>query len=155
MLQEIRRTQFIKSDINTVWDFISAPANLSVITPGFMGFEFIGARVENEKMYQGQLIQYHVFPVAGIKMYWVTEITHVSDKEFFVDEQRIGPYAFWHHKHFIKEVGSGVEMTDIVHYKAPLGFLGRLANTLYIRNKLKTIFDYRYNKIEEIFNSGK
>lgn len=155
MLHEIIRKQFIISDINTVWDFISAPANLALITPDFMGFELIGDKGENEKMYPGQIIQYHVSPVAGIKIYWVTEITHVSDREYFVDEQRMGPYAFWHHKHFIREIGGGVEMTDIVHYKVPLGFLGRMANIIFVRNKLKTIFDYRYNKIEEIFNSGK
>ena len=154
MLHEIRTKQFIKSDLNTVWDFISSPSNLSVITPDFMGFEITGNTTDNEKMYPGQIIQYRVSPVAGIKMHWVTEITHVSDKEFFVDEQRMGPYAFWHHKHFIKAVEDGVEMTDIVHYKAPFGFIGDIANILIIKGKLKTIFDYRYKKIEEIFNSG-
>lgn len=154
MLHEIRTKQFIRSDLNTVWDFISSPSNLAVITPGFMGFEIIGENDENQKMYPGQIIQYRVSPVAGIKMHWVTEITHVSDKVFFVDEQRMGPYAFWHHKHFIKSVEDGVEMTDIVHYKAPFGFIGDIANFLIIKGKLKTIFDYRYKKIEEIFNSG-
>jgi len=152
MLHIIKTKQLIKSDIDTVWNFISSPANLAVITPQSMGFEIIGEKDENEKMYEGQIIEYFVSPFAGIKMHWVTEITHVKDKEYFVDEQRFGPYSFWHHKHFLKEVDGGVEMTDIVHYKAPFGFLGRIANALFIKKKLKTIFDYRYNKLEEIFN---
>jgi len=152
MLHVIKTRQLIKSDIDTVWDFISSPANLAVITPQSMGFEIIGEKNENEKMYEGQIIEYFVSPVAGIRMHWVTEITHVKDKEYFVDEQRFGPYSFWHHKHFLKAVDGGVEMTDIVHYKAPFGFLGRIANSIFIKKKLKTIFDYRYNKLEELFN---
>jgi len=152
MLHVIKNRQLIKSDIDTVWNFISSPANLAVITPQSMGFEIIGEKNENERMYEGQIIEYFVSPVAGIRMHWVTEITHVKDKEYFVDEQRFGPYSFWHHKHFLKAVDGGVEMTDIVHYKAPFGFLGRIANSIFIKKKLKTIFDYRYNKLEELFN---
>ena len=151
MLHVIKTKQLIKSDIDTVWNFISSPANLAEITPESMGFDIIGDKNETEKMYEGQIIEYFVSPVAGIKMHWVTEITHIRDKEYFVDEQRFGPYSFWHHKHFLKEIEGGVEMTDIVHYKAPFGFLGRIANALLIKKKLKTIFDYRYNKLEEIF----
>jgi len=152
MLHVIKTRQLIKSDIDTVWDFISSPANLAVITPNSMGFEIIGEKKEGEKMYEGQIIEYFVSPFAGIRMHWVTEITHLKDKEYFVDEQRFGPYSFWHHKHFLKAVDGGVEMTDIVHYKAPFGFLGRIANSIFIKKKLKTIFDYRYNKLEELFN---
>jgi ligand-binding SRPBCC domain-containing protein len=151
MLHVIKTSQLIKSDINTVWDFISSPSNLALITPQSMRFEIIGEKNENKKMYEGQIIEYYVSPFAGVRMHWVTEITHVKDKEYFADEQRFGPYSFWHHKHFLNEVDGGVEMTDIVHYKAPLGFLGKIANALVIRKKLKTIFDYRYNKLEEIF----
>jgi ligand-binding SRPBCC domain-containing protein len=152
MLQVIKTKQLIKSDIDTVWNFISSPSNLAIITPESMRFDIIGDKDDTLKMYEGQIIEYFVSPFSGIRMHWVTEITHVKDKEYFVDEQRFGPYSFWHHKHFLKEVSGGVEMTDIVHYKAPLGFLGRIANALFIKNKLKTIFDYRYNKLEEIFN---
>lgn len=153
MLHVIRTKQFIKSDIGTVWQFISSPSNLAVITPGFMHFEIIGEKNDLKKMYTGQIIEYYVSPVAGYRMHWVTEITHVSENEYFVDEQKKGPYRLWHHKHFLKEVDGGVEMTDLVHYKAPLGILGDLVNSLFIKYQLKKIFDYRYNKIEEIFNS--
>ncbi len=135
----------------TLWDFMSSAANLAKITPAYMGFHIL-SDVANTKMYPGQIIEYYVTPVAGIKMHWVTEITHVKDKEYFVDEQRFGPYSFWHHKHFLKEVPGGIEMTDILHYKIPFGFLGKIVNSLFIKNKIKEIFDYRYNKLEELFN---
>jgi ligand-binding SRPBCC domain-containing protein len=151
MLNIIQAKQFIKSDIDTVWEFISSPKNLSKITPDYMGFNIL-SDLSDGKMYPGQIIEYYITPVAGIKMHWVTEITHVKDKEYFVDEQRFGPYAMWHHKHFIKAVPGGVEMIDIVHYKAPFGIFGKIAVALFIKKKLKTIFDYRYNKMEELFN---
>ena len=88
-------------------------------------------------------------------MHWVTEITHVQDHCYFVDEQRFGPYALWHHKHFLKEVNGGVEMTDILHYKVPFGFIGKIVNYFFIKNKINEIFDFRYHKLEEIFNNGK
>lgn len=152
MLHTIRTKQLIKSDIHSVWNFISSPSNLTVITPGSMQFEVIGDENDLEKMYAGQIIEYYVSPVANIRIHWVTEITHLIENKYFVDEQRMGPYRFWHHQHFLKVVPGGVEMTDIVHYKAPFGFLGDLANELFIRKKLKSIFDYRYGKIEEMFN---
>ncbi len=152
MLHCLEAKQFIKSDLQTVWDFMSSPKNLSLITPAYMGFHIL-SDLSNTKMYPGQIIEYKVSPVAGLKMHWVTEITHVQDKQYFVDEQRFGPYAFWHHKHFLKEVPGGVEMTDIVHYKAPFGFMGRIANALFIKKQLQNIFDYRFNKVEEIFNA--
>jgi ligand-binding SRPBCC domain-containing protein len=151
MLHTLQTKQFIKRDIQTVWDFMSSPENLEKITPTYMGFKIL-SDLNNSKMYPGQIIEYYVTPVAGIKMHWVTEITHVKNLEFFVDEQRFGPYAFWHHKHFLKQVDGGVEMIDIVHYKAPFGIIGRIANTMFIEKKIKEIFDFRYKKLEEIFN---
>lgn len=102
-------------------------------------------------MYPGQIIEYKVSPVLGIPIYWMTEITHVEAHQFFVDEQRFGPYRLWHHQHHFKEVEGGVEMVDIVHYKIPFGWLGDLANFLFVRKKLKTIFNYRYQAIEALF----
>lgn len=152
MLHTIQTKQVIKSDLNTVWEFISSPKNLAKITPEYMGFDILG-NLGGEKMYSGQIIEYYVKPIAGIKMHWVTEITHVKDKEYFVDEQRFGPYTLWHHKHFLKEVPGGIEMVDIVHYKIPFGIFGKLANILFIKKQLKTIFDFRFQKMEQLFNS--
>lgn len=151
MLHKLETKQLIKSDINTVWDFISSPKNLSVITPSYMGFNILTDLLD-AKMYAGQIIEYTVTPLFGIKMNWVTEITHVKDKEYFVDEQRFGPYAMWHHEHFLKQVNGGVEMIDIVHYKVPFGIFGKLANELFIKKQLNEIFNYRFKKINQIFN---
>jgi len=155
MLQTLKTSQFLKSDINTVWNFMSSPGNLALITPSYMGFHILSDKTDVEKMYPGQIIEYYVTPVLGIKLHWVTEITHVMHHRYFVDEQRFGPYAFWHHKHFLKEVEGGVEMIDILHYKVPFGFIGKIVNSLFIKNKIKEIFDYRFKKLEELFNHGK
>jgi ligand-binding SRPBCC domain-containing protein len=104
-------------------------------------------------MYAGQIIEYTVKPVLGIPVYWMTEITHVEEGRFFVDEQRFGPYRFWHHQHHFHEIPGGVEMTDIVHYKNPLWLLGDLANGLFVKKRLEQIFDFRFKKVEELFGA--
>lgn len=152
MLHTIKTKQVLNASIDEVWDFMSSPHNLAAITPAYMNFKVLS---ENEKIYAGQIIEYYVSPLLGVKMHWVTEITHVEKGVFFVDEQRYGPYSFWHHKHFIKAVPGGVEMTDVVHYKVPMGILGRLLNSMFIKKQLKDIFDYRYQKLEEKFNAVK
>lgn len=148
----IKTVQKIPVTLDQAWAFFSDPANLKTITPPDMGFDIISAH-HGEKMYPGQLIEYRVSPLSGIKLYWMTEITHVQDRAYFIDEQRFGPYALWHHQHHFREIPGGVEMTDIVHYKNPLGILGRLANSLFVRKKLRSIFDFRYRKVEELFGS--
>ena len=149
MFYTIHRKQKLPITLQQAWDFISDPINLAVITPDTMGFKTLSG--DERKMFPGQIIHYTITPVLGIKVQWVTEITHVADKSFFVDEQRYGPYKFWHHKHFLKEIPGGVEMEDIVHYKLPMGFLGRLAHPLLVKPKLEEIFNYREKKLEELF----
>ncbi len=155
MLHKLESTQFIKSDIDTIWDFISSPQNLAVITPAYMNFRIINETKPLDKMHAGQIIEYHVSPVLGIKLKWVTEITHVHNKYYFVDEQRFGPYAFWHHKHSLKQIEDGIEMTDIIHYKLPFRIFGKIANHLFVKNQLKEIFEYRFKKLDELFNHEK
>ncbi len=145
--------QHINASIEECWTFFSSPKNLQKITPETMGFQITD--YDGKSMYAGQIIQYKVSPLAGLKLSWTTEITFVKDKEYFIDEQRFGPYALWHHKHFFEPTENGVKMTDVVHYALPLGFLGRIMNTLVVKNKLKEIFDYRVVKVNEIFNSKK
>ena len=146
----IKTVQKIPISLEKAWDFFSNPANLQAITPDNMGFKVISKHHGNI-MYAGQIIEYTVKPVLGISLYWMTEIIQVKDKEYFIDEQRFGPYSLWHHRHHFKIIEGGVEMTDIVHYKNPLGILGKLANTLFVRNQLKGIFNYRFKKVEEMF----
>ncbi|MDX1954591.1 MAG: SRPBCC family protein [Chitinophagaceae bacterium] len=146
----LKATQFIPVTLDVAWAFFSNPANLQSITPARMNFRII-SRHHGDTMYPGQIIEYKVSPLGGISMYWMTEITHVRDRTYFVDEQRFGPYSLWHHQHHFKEVSGGVEMTDIVHYKIPLGFIGDWANRLFIRKQLEDIFAYRVKRVEEIF----
>ena len=119
-----------------------------------MGFDIIPPELP-EKMYPGMIIAYKVSPFLGLKMTWVTEITHIREKAYFVDEQRVGPYSIWHHEHQIKSIDGGVLMTDIVSYKPPFGILGSIANELFIRKQLKAIFDYREKAVIDIFGSFK
>ena len=142
--------QKIPISLEKAWDFFSNPANLQAITPSGMGFKVI-SKYHGDKMYPGQIIEYKVSPVMSIPLYWMTEITHVENRKYFVDEQRFGPYVMWHHQHHFKEVDGLVEMTDIVHYKLPLWFLGDIANGLFVKKQLKDIFDFRFRKVEEMF----
>jgi ligand-binding SRPBCC domain-containing protein len=142
--------QKLALSLDEAWDFFSKPDNLQAITPSELGFQ-IRSRYHGKQMYPGQIIEYTVKPILGIPLYWMTEITHVVDKKYFVDEQRYGPYSMWHHQHHFKEIAGGVEMTDIVHYKNPFGFIGRIANGLFVQNQLRGIFSYRFEKTNELF----
>lgn len=146
----LQTIQQLPVSIDVAWEFFSSPKNLQKITPDHLGFKII-SKHHGEKMYAGQIIEYKVKPVLGIPLYWMTEITHVEDKKYFIDEQRFGPYSLWHHQHHFKENDKGVEMTDIVHYKLPLGFLGDIAHVLFVKNQLKQIFDYRHQVVEKLF----
>ncbi len=146
----LKATQKIPVDIETAWDFFSKPENLNAITPKKLGFKILNiSKAYKEAMYAGQIIEYNVKPLLGIPLYWMTEITQVKDKEFFIDEQRFGPYKLWHHQHHFKQIENGIEMTDIVHYKIPYWFAGDIANALIVRKQLKEIFEYRFKMIEE------
>jgi len=148
-LYTLRTTQKLPISKQKAWQFLSDPKNLKIITPDYMGFKI--ESILDRPMYAGQIIEYIVTPILNIKTRWVTEITQVLENEYFVDEQRFGPYSLWHHKHFVKEIDGGVEMEDIVHYKLPLGWLGQLAHPILVKPKLNEIFEYRKNKLEELF----
>jgi ligand-binding SRPBCC domain-containing protein len=149
---QLVKTQKLSGSINEVWNFIASPENLKEITPRNMGF-IITSNNGSERMYPGMIITYKVSPMFGIKVNWVTEITHIKEYEYFVDEQRIGPYSMWHHQHKIEPVAGGVLMTDIVTYKPPFSFMGIIANSLFIRKRLQQIFDYRSIALEKFICS--
>lgn len=148
-LYQLKTKQKLPISVDKAWGFFSNPENLKEITPKEMNFRILSG--VDKSIFAGQIIQYKVSPVLGITTKWVTEITHVKDKEYFVDEQRFGPYSLWHHKHFIKEIDGGVEMEDVVDYKIPFGIFGQIAHILFVKNKLKQIFKYRENKLNELF----
>jgi ligand-binding SRPBCC domain-containing protein len=149
-IHQLKTTQKIPASLEQVWEFVSSPRNLAKITPSYMGFEITNEPIA-DKMYTGQIISYKVSPMLGIKLNWTTEITHVETNKYFIDEQRIGPYNIWHHQHHLREIEGGVEMVDIVSYLPPFGFLGDIANALFIKKQLKEIFDYRFKAVEEYF----
>lgn len=144
------RTQKLPISLQQAWNFFSSPKNLKEITPPEMGFDITSGNGD-EKTHSGQIITYTVRPVLGIPMYWMTEIKNVQEPDFFIDEQRQGPYSLWHHKHYFREIDGGIEMRDLVHYKLPLGPLGAIAHWLFVRKKLESIFDYRTVQLEKIF----
>lgn len=145
--------QNLPISLDEAWEFLSNPKNLKIITPDYMGFKTLSG--DEKDMFAGQIIQYIVTPVLGIPIKWVTEITNVVAKKYFVDEQRFGPYALWHHKHFLKEIPGGVEMEDIVDYKVPLGILGQIVHPFLVKPKLEEIFNYRSKKLIELFGEFK
>ena len=149
-MYQFKRKQLVKTDIATCWEFFSSPNNLSKITPTYMGFDVLTD--VPQRMYEGLMIEYRVRPLLGIPMRWITEITHVKDYQYFVDEQRLGPYTIWHHEHHFHETDEGIEMTDIVSYQVPFGILGRMAHPIIIQRKLEEIFDHRFKVVDELFN---
>ncbi len=148
---QLKETQIVNASLKEVWAFIATPANLGKITPDYMGFDIQTTDLA-EKMYPGMMIQYKVRPILGIPMTWLTEITHMEEYKYFIDEQRSGPYTLWHHQHFLAEIPEGVEMNDIVTYKPHLGFLGTIANELFIRKQLDGIFEYRRKVLDKMFS---
>lgn len=151
-LYKRKYAQLLPISLEEAWNFFSAPANLNEITPDDMKFEILTEDLE--EMHRGMIIQYNVEPFPFVKTGWVTEITQVEEKKFFIDEQRFGPFSFWHHQHHFQEVEHGVLMTDILHYRIPLGILGKLVNWLVIGNRVEAIFDYRYKLLENKFGVG-
>ena len=148
-IYRFEKSQKLPITIDEAWAFFSNPVNLKTITPDYMGFNIVNP--EKSKMYSGQIIKYKVSPLFNIKMNWVTEISHVKENKLFVDEQRFGPYKFWHHKHIFEEINNGIEAIDVLDYVVPFGFIGQIFHPYLVQPKLEEIFDYRKNKLEEIF----
>jgi ligand-binding SRPBCC domain-containing protein len=148
---QLRRKQLLPVSLDELWSFISTPNNLNHITPTYMDFKITSDELPS-KIYPGLMIGYTVKPIAGIKMNWITEITHVADKEYFVDEQRIGPFTLWHHEHILVPQQKYVLMADILSYKPPLGILGDMVHSLFLNKQLNGIFDYRERAINKLFS---
>jgi ligand-binding SRPBCC domain-containing protein len=142
--------QFIPRPLDEIWQFFSRPENLNAITPEHVSFRILSP-IAGLEMYEGMIIQYKISPFLGIEMDWVTEITHIADRQFFIDDQRVGPYALWHHQHHFEEKDGGVEMTDILHFQVPYGPIGSLANALFVERMVDAIFAHRQQAIREMF----
>jgi ligand-binding SRPBCC domain-containing protein len=149
MIHYLEREQIITAPLGRVWDFFADPRNLNDITPADMKFEIVAGG--EGSMFPGQLIEYRIQFVRGMQSVWLTEIAHVREPEYFVDEQRIGPYRFWYHEHSFETVEAGVKVSDKVSYATPFGIIGELMHWLWIRRRLRGIFDFRRDKIASLF----
>ena len=145
----IERTQTVPISLETAWKFFSNPVNLVKITPPDMDFR-ITSPLQTD-IYAGQIITYAVRPLMRVLVNWTTEITHVEYPHFFVDEQRFGPYRFWHHQHRFREVAGGVEIYDLVHYLLLHDQLAGLINSLFVAPRLRRIFDFRSTALTKLF----
>ena len=149
----LERTELLQISLETAWDFFSNPNNLSKITPSELNLQITSGA--EEKIYPGMIITYTVTPIPFFKSTWTTEITQLDPPHYFVDEQRFGPYKFWHHKHFFAQVGDQTQVRDLVHYSLPFGPIGRLANPLLVSRKLDSIFKYRSSCLRKLFGNRK
>lgn len=151
-IYRLQYEQLLNTTLDEAWAFFSGAENLQRITPAYMRFNITSPQT-NKPVYAGQIITYKIYPVLGIPLNWMTEITQVKEGQYFIDEQRRGPYNLWHHQHHFEEVAGGVKMTDIVHYALPFGILGQLAHALFVKKQLKDIFVFRKEKVTELFLS--
>lgn len=149
MIHTLEQKQLLPIDLDAAWDFFSSPRNLDEITPANLGFKILYQ--PGEKMYEGQIIEYRVMIAPAIWVPWVTEIKSVRHRSSFIDEQRFGPYKFWHHLHTFEETDGGVMMTDLVHYALPFYPFGEIGHSLFVRPKLQRIFSHRREILEKRF----
>jgi ligand-binding SRPBCC domain-containing protein len=148
-LYRLHRIQCLPISVGQAWEFFSDPHNLPIITPAWL--RFCVTSPLPDKMYPGMIVTYTITPVGRLPVRWVTEITHVNEPCLFVDEQRFGPYRFWHHQHLFRDIDGGVEVQDIVHYALPFGPIGVLTHRLLVKKQLKEIFDFRRRVLQERF----
>lgn len=150
-MKKLKQEQFLPITLDAAWDFFANPENLNEVTPDDMVFEITSELPD--KMYEGLMITYRIKPFLNIPIKWCTEITHIKERLFFVDEQRQGPYRIWHHEHHFKEVEGGVLMTDLLYYDIGKSFLGWIAGRLFVHKKVKQIFEYRFKILDAYFQN--
>jgi ligand-binding SRPBCC domain-containing protein len=153
MIYTLHREQIIPASLDRVWAYFATPRNLNEMTPPDMNFQF--TRGGEGAMYAGQIIAYKVAIFPGVRVRWLTQITHVEQGHRFIDEQRAGPYRLWIHEHRFEPLPEGVKMIDHVTYALPFGPLGSLVHQLSVRRRLENIFDYRYEKVNMLFSNMK
>jgi len=147
---QFKRQQLIHTTQDALWNFISSPENLGKITPNHMNFHITTINLPT-KMHEGMIIAYRLRLFSTFKATWVTEISNIEEGKYFVDKQLVGPYKLWHHQHLLTPTDKGIVMTDIVSYVPPLGILGKYANSVFIRQQLNYIFNYREKALNNLF----
>lgn len=149
----LEREILLDSEPDKVWAFLSTPANLNELTPPGLHFQVLSE--VPAKMYNGLTILYEIrIPFFG-KRRWLTEIKHIQEGEFFVDEQRLGPYRFWYHQHQIERFENRqTKMIDRITYQPPFGMIGDVAHKFMVRKTLEEIFDHRAGRLGELFGQA-
>lgn len=148
MMYRLHFIQKLPLSLQESWNFFSTPTNLKLLTPDHLNLEIDDLPIP---MYAGQIFAYRIRPIWNLSLEWISEITHIQEPHYFIDEQRFGPYKFWHHEHRFASISKGVEMQDIVLYKLPLGLLGRALHMLKVKKDLEAIFAYRQDKLVKLF----
>lgn len=146
-LHRIEHRQVVPVDLDTAWRFFSDPRNLARMTPPEMALIPTGPVPDH--MHAGMIIPYRIRPFPRLSFEWVTEITHVVERQFFVDEQRSGPYAFWHHQHHFREATGGTEVRDVIHYRLPFAPLSDVLLGHLVRRRVNAIFAFRRRALEQ------
>lgn len=149
-MYKLKQEQFLPISLDLAWDFFASPKNLNAVTPKELYFEITSELPE--KMYEGLIITYRIKPMLNISVDWCTEITHISNHQYFIDEQRKGPYKIWHHEHHFKKVEGGVIITDLLYYEIGKWIFGWLAGKLFVNKKVKKIFSYRFQALNNFFS---
>lgn len=148
-IYKLHKKQVIPVTIDRAWKFFSDPANLQKITPEDLNFKILTD--QSDKIYLGLIIAYKIHPILGIPVTWVTEITQVREGNYFIDEQRFGPYKFWHHEHIFRTVRGGTEIDDLVYYAMPLWIFGDIVHEVLVKYEIEKIFKFRSDILTKIF----
>ena len=150
-MHTLEREIILNAPAHKVWEFLATPANLNELTPPDLKFEILSDLPE--RMHNGLLIEYAICIPRFGRHRWLTEIKHIEKGSSFVDEQRLGPYRFWYHSHAVEALTDGqARLRDRVCYRLPFGLLGRLVHELQVKKMLAEIFDFRSQKLREIFS---
>lgn len=152
-MRVFKQQQLLPVTIEEAWNFFATPRNLNNVTPPQLVFTITSPVPDT--MYEGLIITYKIKPMLNIAVDWCTEITHIKEHIYFVDEQRKGPYRMWHHEHHFKQVQGGVLMTDLLYYDIGKSFLGKLADRIFVHKKVKEIFACRYQILETYFSKNR
>ena len=151
-IYSLETKQIIDRPIEEIWSFFTNPKNLNQLTPSDMNFKILSGN--SDDFYEGKIISYSVNPFKFYNIKWVTEITKIKKNDFFIDEQRFGPYKMWHHEHhFIKNNDNTTTIYDKVIYKLPYGIIGKLSHKLFIKKRLLEIFNFRKKTIKKLYTN--
>jgi ligand-binding SRPBCC domain-containing protein len=148
MRYRLHRCQVVAGDLPDVFGFFKSPRNLEAITPRWLRFRVVGAT--DPEVREGTRLTYRL-RLHGVPVRWESRIAEYVENGMFADEQVVGPYRYWYHRHLFRPVLGGVAIEDVVEYQLPLGVLGRLAHAAFVRRQLTGIFDHRARVIGERF----